>query len=97
MRNQIARHASHDQRPSWIGTLWAALKRAAKRLDRFFGSISWKRFHACDVPEMTFVRHKSIALTVDLVFLLHQREYFDCADVASLAPFAPLLTSFVTA
>ena len=24
MRNQIARHASHGQRPSWIGTLWAA-------------------------------------------------------------------------
>lgn len=30
MRNQIARHASHDQRPSWIVTLRAALKRAAK-------------------------------------------------------------------
>lgn len=32
MRNQIARHASHDRRPSWIGTLRAALKRAAKRI-----------------------------------------------------------------
>ncbi|HEX4156489.1 MAG TPA: DUF6527 family protein [Acidobacteriaceae bacterium] len=32
MRNQIARHASHDRRPSWIETLWAALKRAAKRV-----------------------------------------------------------------
>ena len=32
MRNQIARHASHDRRPSWIETSWAALKRAAKRI-----------------------------------------------------------------
>jgi hypothetical protein len=30
MRNQIAVHASHDQRSSWIVTLRAALKRAAK-------------------------------------------------------------------
>lgn len=30
MRNQIARHALHDRRPSWIETSWAALKRAAK-------------------------------------------------------------------
>lgn len=39
MRNQIARHASHDRRPSWIETLRAALKRAAKRIRsllRFF-------------------------------------------------------------
>ena len=32
MRRQIARHASHDRRPSWIETSWAALKRAAKRI-----------------------------------------------------------------
>ena len=32
MRNQIARHASHDRRPSWIETSWAAVKRAAKRI-----------------------------------------------------------------
>jgi hypothetical protein len=32
MRNQIARHASHDRRPSWIETSRAALKRAAKRI-----------------------------------------------------------------
>jgi len=32
MRHQIARHASHDRRPSWIETSWAALKRAAKRI-----------------------------------------------------------------
>ena len=30
MRNQIAVHASHDQRSSWIVTLRAALKRPAK-------------------------------------------------------------------
>ena len=32
MRNQIARHASYDRRPSWIETSWAAVKRAAKRI-----------------------------------------------------------------
>ena len=32
MRNQIARHASHDRRPSWIETSRGALKRAAKRI-----------------------------------------------------------------
>jgi hypothetical protein len=32
MRNQIARHASHDRRPSWIETSRATLKRAAKRI-----------------------------------------------------------------
>ena len=32
MRNQIARHASHDRRPSWIETSRAALKRVAKRI-----------------------------------------------------------------
>lgn len=32
MRHQIALHASHDRRPSWIETSWAALKRAAKRI-----------------------------------------------------------------
>jgi hypothetical protein len=32
MRNQIARHASHDRRPSWNETSWAAIKRAAKRI-----------------------------------------------------------------
>ena len=32
MRSQIARHASHDQRSSWIGTLRAVLKRAAERI-----------------------------------------------------------------
>jgi Family of unknown function (DUF6527) len=32
MRNQIARHASHDRRPSWIETSRAALKRAGKRI-----------------------------------------------------------------
>jgi hypothetical protein len=32
MRNQIARHASHDRRPSWIETPRAALKWAAKRI-----------------------------------------------------------------
>jgi hypothetical protein len=32
MRNQIARHASHDRRPSWIETWRATLKRAAKRI-----------------------------------------------------------------
>ena len=32
MRNQIARHSSHDRRPSWIETSRAALKRAAKRI-----------------------------------------------------------------
>jgi hypothetical protein len=32
MRSQIARHASHDRRPSWIETSRAALKRAAKRI-----------------------------------------------------------------
>jgi hypothetical protein len=32
MRHQIARHASHDLRPSWIETSWAALTRAAKRI-----------------------------------------------------------------
>ena len=32
MRNQIARHASHDRRPSWIETSRAALKRAAMRI-----------------------------------------------------------------
>lgn len=32
MRNQIARHASHDRRPSWIETSRAALRRAAKRI-----------------------------------------------------------------
>ena len=32
MRNQITRHASHDRRPSWIETSWAAVKRAAKRI-----------------------------------------------------------------
>ena len=35
MRNQIARHASHDRRPSWIEMWWAALKRAAKRIRSF--------------------------------------------------------------
>lgn len=32
MRNQIARHASQDRRPSQIETLWAAFRRAAKRI-----------------------------------------------------------------
>jgi hypothetical protein len=32
MRNQIARHASHDRRPSWIETWRATLKRAAMRI-----------------------------------------------------------------
>src|ERR1700685_3310933 len=32
MRHQIARHTSHDRRPSWIETSGAALKRAAKRI-----------------------------------------------------------------
>jgi hypothetical protein len=32
MRNQIARHASHDRRPSWIETLQAAWAWAAKRM-----------------------------------------------------------------
>ena len=32
MRNQIARHASRDRRPSWFETSWAALKRSAKRI-----------------------------------------------------------------
>lgn len=32
MRHQIALHASHDRRPSWIETSWAALKRTAKRI-----------------------------------------------------------------
>jgi hypothetical protein len=32
MRNQIARHASRDRRPSWIETSRAALKRAAERV-----------------------------------------------------------------
>ncbi len=32
MRKQIALHASRDQRPSWIETSWAAVKRAAKRI-----------------------------------------------------------------
>ena len=36
MRNQIARHASHDRRPSWIETSRAALKRAAKRIRSLF-------------------------------------------------------------
>jgi hypothetical protein len=32
MRNQIARHASHDRRQSWIETSRAGLKRVAKRI-----------------------------------------------------------------
>jgi hypothetical protein len=32
MRNQIARHASHDRRPSWIEILQAAWASAAKRI-----------------------------------------------------------------
>jgi hypothetical protein len=32
MRKQIARHASHDRRPSWIETWRATLKRAAMRI-----------------------------------------------------------------
>jgi hypothetical protein len=32
MRNQIARHASRDRRPSWIETLRAALNWAARRI-----------------------------------------------------------------
>ena len=36
MRNQIARHASHDRRPSWSEMCWAALKRATKRIRSFF-------------------------------------------------------------
>lgn len=36
IRNQIARHASQDRRPSWIVRAWAALKRAAKRVGSLF-------------------------------------------------------------
>lgn len=35
MRNQIARHASHERRPSWIEMCWTALKRATKRIRSF--------------------------------------------------------------
>lgn len=36
MRDQIARHASYDRRPSWIEALCAPMRRAAKRFSSLF-------------------------------------------------------------